>query len=425
MSPQALVMTARLDILLRRWPLGLVAVIGLMSAWGCSRPGLVREKYPADFYEIPNSLESSELDNNPVFIMYGDNRTGWRAQRFASREMWVTWKQLLIPFYQLYLVGYGAVGGVNYLRNTPDYDSKQARQVRDAVYDEAKRSQVDFIINSGDMVTEGRHPKDWETFIEQNKQEVPLVLEYPYLPVVGNHEHANDTIYGLPNYEDVFSFPRFYELNGPDVDFFIVDSDLIIDQYDNIDDNDQDALFAKWFVSDDPHHPAWLEAGLQASDKAFKVVIMHHPLISFGRHHGNWTDPKYGRDNSGKRLKLLDLFEREGVRIVFNGHQHSYEHNVVHYSTAAGDSSAIHFIITGGGGAQLHRLYSDKELAKYRANYRDEGFDAICVRQEAIYNYCLADVTPDRLSVKVIEVSGKSETNGRLADTVTIERGAQ
>ena len=77
-------MTARLDILLRHWPLGLLAVITI-SVWGCSRPGLVRETYPADFYEIPNLLESNELDDNPVFILYGDNRTGWRAQRLASR----------------------------------------------------------------------------------------------------------------------------------------------------------------------------------------------------------------------------------------------------------------------------------------------------------------------------------------------------
>ncbi|MDH3214860.1 MAG: metallophosphoesterase [Candidatus Krumholzibacteria bacterium] len=407
----------------------LCLIVACMSLVGvsCSRPGLVRDKYSADFYQIPKKLESNHFDQNPRFIIYGDNRPGWRLkEKFLRKEAWKTWKQLIVPFYQIYWLGNGVVGLVNGLRRVPDYGDEQARWVRDAVYERAKSSNVDFLINTGDLVTNGRHPQRWETFIKQYKEEVPVVTDFAYLPTVGNHEHANDSVYAMPNYRDVLSYPPFYTLHGPDIDVFVIDSNLILDQYGYIDDDTQDALFETWFVSDpDAGEVAWLAQGLRSSKKTFKAVVMHHPPLAFARHHGNWASAKNGRDLALKRHQLMELFRREGVDVVFSGHQHMYEHNTLSYTGESGEDDDIHFVITGGGGAPLHRAYDREEIDACRVNYTDEGLNTICVRQEVIYNYCLVDVTPSKMTIKVYRVSDDPDTNGRLVDTLILEgRGA-
>ena len=64
---------------------------------------------------------------------------------------------------------------------------------------------------------------------------MPLVTEYPYLPAPGNHDMTIDSTYGLPNYTAIFSYPPFYVFECADVDFFIVDSDYLIDYHGDID----------------------------------------------------------------------------------------------------------------------------------------------------------------------------------------------
>ncbi|UCH83315.1 MAG: metallophosphoesterase, partial [Candidatus Latescibacterota bacterium] len=307
-----------------------IAVITLLAA-GCARKGLITDTSAPDDYRIPDLLGDYTLDKDPVFVVYGDNRPGWRVKEsFYRKEAWWTWKQLIFPFYQIYWLGNGVVGSVNGIRRVPDYGARQARRVRDAVRVEAKRSNIDFIINSGDIATDGRYPRNWQTFIEQNKNEVPLVVEYPYLPVIGNHEFANDTLYGMPNYRAVFEQEPFYVIECPSADLIVIDSDVIVDHGDFIDDDTQDALFEEWFVSGDgAASPSWLESKLEESQKPFKLILMHHPPIAFAKHYKNWTDPGNGRDLVAKRRRLLELFVAHDVQVVLNGHQHMYEYSTL------------------------------------------------------------------------------------------------
>ncbi|UCG51005.1 MAG: metallophosphoesterase [Candidatus Latescibacterota bacterium] len=401
-----------------------VVVLIVIAGLGCAKKGLVRDRYQPAYYEIPDLIKDRSVDHNPRFIVYGDNRPGWRVkERFYRKENWWTPKMLLIPFYQIYWLGNGVLGSINGIRMKPDYGDRQARRVRDAVYEEAKRSNVDFIVNTGDIATDGRYPDHWKTFIEQNKVEVPLVLEYPYLPTVGNHEHANDTTYGMPNYLDVFEYEPFYVIRCPDVDFFFADSDIIIDQGNLIDDDRQDTLFEKWFGGGvDPGEPAWLERELRASEKSFKVVVMHHPPIGFAGHYHNWTDPGNGRDLLSKRQRFLELLARYDVTVVFTGHQHMYEHNVLEGIGDVDLNNDLHFVVTGGAGAPLHPGLSKEDIAELEQTYRSEGLVAASVRQDVVYNYCLVEVTPDHISIDVYAVPDRRESPAVLIDHQIIEK---
>ena len=169
-------------------------------------------------------------------------------------------------------------------------------------------------------------------------------------------------------------------------------------------------------------NPAWLESKLAASEKTFKIVVMHHPLFAFAKHHGDWSDPDHGNDLQSKRRKLLDLFEREGVQIVFSGHQHMFEHDILTVTNERGDREAIHFVITGGGGAPPHRGRSKDEIAQFAADYRRQGLEVACDLQAAVYNYCVVDIDPREIAIRVFEVSESEETDGRLVDRFVVRK---
>jgi hypothetical protein len=393
----------------------------LAANLNCATTGLVSKKYPEDFYKVPKLLPHQSAQKNFTFIVYGDNQGSWRVQeRFLRRYNWTDWKMLIFPFYQLYLVGNGLVGAVNWLRNSPDYGGGDRRAVRDAVYVEAKRSQAAFILNLGDIVGDnGKRPAHWALFLNENKVEHPLLNEVPYLPTIGNHEHANDSPLGFTNYQAVFGYPRFYTIELVDAVIFILDSNYIIDQYQDIDDDVQDQLFEKWFVSgDDSEEPAWLEKQLTAFDKPFKIVAMHHPPITFAIHHRDWTNPSYGRDLISKRKRLLSLLEKYGVDVVLSGHDHLYQHNLLRY----GKAQRMHFVITGGGGGPLREIVDAKTESKLQKSFKNEGLDVSALKRKEVHHYCVVETNRNKLIIKAIGVTNDPRKPTRLIEEIVIEK---
>lgn len=62
---------------------------------------------------------------------------------------------------------------------------------------------------------------------------------------------------------------------------------------------------------------AWLDGVLGASDAAWKVVTMHHPLFEI-------VERRYDDGAAERRAALLPVLERHGVDLVLQGHDHSY-----------------------------------------------------------------------------------------------------
>lgn len=381
-----------------------VFLIITITASGCAKKGLLTDKYPPDFYRAPKLLTGTSFENNPKFILYGDSRPGWRLQeKFSNRNNWATWKMAIIPFYHIYWLGNGAVGGINRMRDVPDFGTKERLMVRDAIYQEAKSSNVDFIFHGGDMPTNGQRPSHWAQFIQENKIDLPLMSEFPMLPVIGNHERANDPEYGLPNYEAVFDYPQFYVLDSPDAAIFVLDSNVVVDQYEFIDDDIQEEWYRKWFISDIAEKPAWLERELKSRNQRFKIVAMHHPPISFAKHHKDWYKDNWGRDLVQKRNQLLSMLNENGVQIILCGHDHLYEHSIIRFPNSA--NPEMHVIISGGGGVPLRPTTKPDKLEQYHADYAAEGLDVTLAKQESVFNYCLVDIASDKTTIRVMEIA--------------------
>jgi hypothetical protein len=404
----------------------LFLVIGLfVISIGCARKGLISKEHSREFYQVHKLLPDKSGDKNPKFIFYGDSRPGWRIkEKFLEKENWYTWKMMFFPFYGTYWLGNGLVGGINWLRRAPDYGAQERRMVRDAIYAEAKRSKVDFIIHGGDMPVDGRRSSHWETFLQENKIERPLILDFPFLPVIGNHEKTNDGVYGLPNYEAIFDYPPFYVLDFPDVALFVIDSNLIIDQYQFINDDEQDALFEEWFISGkDSKNSAWLERELASRNQTFKIVVMHHPPISFAKHHSDWLNPLFGRNIQEKRKQLFKLFYEKEVQVVLCSHEHYYEHNIIRYSPNGNKNRReIHFVVSGGGGAPLSPIADAEKRKKLLQNYRDEEFDLFLLKQAKIYNYCLVEIASDKVIIQVMEVTKDAVQPVKIVDKILIPK---
>ncbi|MDP8228811.1 MAG: metallophosphoesterase [Candidatus Electryoneaceae bacterium] len=410
-------------VFLRRFVTGCFFLSLMIVVVGCMRKGLVSQEYEPSFYRVSKPLPDDIRQTNPTFLVIGDTQADWRIrEHFLKRKNWLTWKMAIVPFYQMYWIGNGITGLVNRLRQVPDCGLHTRIMMRDAIYAETQRSDIDFILNLGDIVLyDGRRPEHWEGFLSLNKENHPLLLDIPYLPVVGNHDRVNDSTYGLPNYEAVFGRPRFYVEEFADVVLYILDSNIIIDWKQNIDDDRQDEMFERWFVSDDPDHPAWLERQLvKYKDKPFQVIAMHHPMITIGWHYRDWDNKSFGRNSRVKRRRLIDLFQKYNVQIVFSGHEHIYQHNILTYGDD--DQQKIHFITSSSGGVPLRELVNERTRAEWLQDYRHEDMDVSPVILESRFHYCRVDVMPDRMSVTTVEVLPDTDEQFQVMEEILITK---
>ncbi len=379
-----------------------------MIFYSCANKGLVSETYNKDYYQITKLLPENKIEQSAVnFLIYSDNQAGWRIQhKFLDKSRWTSPKMLLFPFYEIYLLTNGVIGGINGLRHVPDYGKNERLMMRDVIYSTAQKMDAAFILNIGDInAYDGRRPDHWETFLKENKQNHNLLNEIPYLPVIGNHEYANDPHYGYPNYKAIFGYPRFYVIEFPQAAIYVVDSNYILDQNQFIENSVQDQLFTKWFVRDNfTDTLAWLEKKLIEYDKPLTIVAMHHPLVTFGKHYQDWHNPGFGNALIEKRNKLIDLFHKYDVDVVFSGHEHSYQHN-----TSTSEGSKIHFLVGGGGGTPLRNPPDEETQFNILNEYKQEGHDVQNISLAKIYHYYTINIENNEMTIKVMKVSKNIE----------------
>jgi 3',5'-cyclic AMP phosphodiesterase CpdA len=116
----------------------------------------------------------------------------------------------------------------------------------------------------------------------------------PFRAVLGNHDIR--TANGEPQvrYPGFNMAGRYYTFRHKDVQFFALDTNRN----------------ANWEAQ-----LPWLEGELNRSDAPWKVVFGHHQIYSSGR---------YGV-NRGLIDRLTPLFQKYGVQLYVNGHEHTYE----------------------------------------------------------------------------------------------------
>jgi predicted MPP superfamily phosphohydrolase len=192
-------------------------------------------------------------------------------------------------------------------------DTRTRHDVHRRVVEHILAEKPQFVINTGDLVSNGLNPSDWDRFFEIEKD---LLRRAAYYPVLGNHERD------APVFSRYFTFPGgnsyHYSFDWGSAHFVGLDSDQFLSPQ-----------FAE--MQD------WLQADLKRTKKPLVFVYFHHPLYSAVEK----------RTDSAARLaeKLEPILLAGGVTAVFNGHDHNYQHHV---------KDGLHHIVTGGGGAPLY-----------------------------------------------------------------------
>lgn len=71
-------------------------------------------------------------------------------------------------------------------------------------------------------------------------------------------------------------------------------------------------------------------------------------------------------------------------------------------------------------GVPLRTSSDVKKVEKFLQNYRDEGLDVVLMKQKEIYHYCLVDIAPDKITIRILEVTGDSGNPVRLVEEIVI-----
>lgn len=229
-----------------------------------------------------------------------------------------------------------------------------------AVVEAMAGEEFDFFMHVGDLVETGDSTLDWKGFFDV---ECILAGSRPICPVQGNHEAPYwpfDTLFVLPGAEDWYSFD-FMNCHFVCLD---TETDLL-------------GVQRGWLEND-------LAGAASNPGTDWIIAVLHRPPYSSGSH-GSQLDV---------REAWCPLFERHGVDVVFSGHDHCYERSI--------PINGVVYIVTGGGGAPLHRAGSNWWTAF----------------SDSTYEFCLVEVEGDVLTVNAVK------PDGEVFDGVTLVHSA-
>lgn len=220
----------------------------------------------------------------------------------------------------------------------------------------------EFVLHTGDVVYDDGEERLYPGRFF--KPFAPISANAPVYPVFGNHDVKAEK--GAA-YLRAFDLPakasgteRYYSFRWGQAEFFAIDT------------TDRD------FMKAGTPQVAWLERALASSNATWKVVYGHHPFYSNGADGGKGF----------LRSRVQPLFQKYGVDLYVNGHEHNYERFL---NPIAG----TRYLITGGGGAWLR---------PGRQKFQDKNKPSI---YKDVYHFMAAEMDGNRLTLKAVDKEGK------------------
>ena len=215
------------------------------------------------------------------------------------------------------------------------------RAVGERMAERHRLNPVDLVLLGGDNIYPDGNLIEVERTFQQPYREL-LAAGVPFHAVLGNHDIRTENGDPQVRYRPFGMAGRWYSLRRGPVAFFLIDTNAN----------------ARW-----QHQMPWLKNALAASDAPWKVVVGHHPLYSAGL---------YG-DDPVAIARLTPLFERHGVQLYINGHEHNYERTRVIRGTT--------YLTVGGGGAWLRPVLANARSARAASTY---SFAEITIQDERL-----------------------------------------
>ena len=183
---------------------------------------------------------------------------------------------------------------------------------------------VAFIVNGGDVVQYGQYLHQWRNVLNGNKQ---FLMNNVMMPVTGNHDAAYSEYlsYEITKHfcveypqdvNTVLNYGFFYSYDYGDAHFVVLNTDSMKSSDGLIDDVQLD----------------WLKKDLAGTDKTWKIVQLHRPLISV---RASVQSPSFEQ--------LIGVFNDGGVDLVMQAHEHVFlrSHPIDGEGTILKDSETV------------------------------------------------------------------------------------
>lgn len=252
-------------------------------------------------------------------------------------------------------------------------DTRTRADMHRKVVEAVIREKPQFILHTGDIVSDGRNPEHWEIYFQGAGD---LMRNVPLFFCLGNHERDS------PMYFEQFALPgneRYYSFDWGGCHFIALDTNnprfpgrrgyLGREEMERR----EEIIEAFW-----DEQLTWLSDDLEAhQDADFIIVFFHHPLRS--------TKSSRMAERETHNRRFGRIFRDFGVDIIFNGHDHNYQHH--HHK-------GIHHIVTGGGGAPLYDI-------------EEENADKYTVKLAQTEHYVRVRVEGRMLTAEAVGLDGK------------------
>jgi len=259
-------------------------------------------------------------------------------------------------------------------------DTRTRHDFHQRVVDRVIKEEPLFVVNTGDLVSNGNSMEDWEHFFRINDQ---LTRHVPYYTVLGNHEHNSE------NYFNFFSLPgneSYYFFSVGDALFIVLDMEgpyYSAPAY--LKGEKEDAFWTNISRRYFEKEKEWLENILDLNEDAGYIFVFFHPTF-YSIKASRVEEAELRREFWG------DIFERHGVTAVLNGHDHYYHH---------AEHGGTHYIVTAGGGAPL---------------YDTDAIQPETVKYKKIEHFMRIDVGLTQSTMKAIDI------NGELIEEIVVNR---
>jgi hypothetical protein len=266
--------------------------------------------------------------------------------------------------------------------------TRRQQQIADAIQQSLAAEDVRFMLTTGDNIYaeakllgipiggSGNEDDDWFfTYFQPYRY---IINRIPVYPSIGNHDSdETEACDDRTQVEDNFylcerlageeaggraSFKPglFYRFRfGSKIEFVCIDTS-------------KESFFRRHRLFMLPKHWAFVEASFPpaGNDGMWRIPFAHHPPFSAGPQHFNTTSME----------PLLALFHRGGVRAMFSGHEHNFQHSTV---------DGIEYFVTGGA-------------ARTRADSPSRFADSGTRSWSSQCHFLLVRIEDDRMEVRVV-----------------------
>jgi predicted phosphodiesterase len=210
-------------------------------------------------------------------------------------------------------------------------DSRSNPGIFGMINEQVNQLNPELIISMGDLVAEGGDYPQWEKFYFTPAADV--IDHIPLISTLGDHEGGHDD-------GELF---RYYLLPAMKTEKLWFSFDYGPAHFVSLD----------YRYPDDPEMIDWFRNDMSQSTAKWKFLYMHRPCYNLGGHRSAWGKGVWPK-----------LFRQHKVDVVFAGHSHEYERFYPVRPEQDKDSWAVTYITTGGAGAGLYDVVSNRLLAE-------------------------------------------------------------